>query len=87
MSRENGTLALRRSSRKRKLPRGPWLRRSNWHRVDPATGDVAAVHFVFNPLTFIERLAALGPAPGMHLVTYHGALASELIGVVSSSTR
>jgi len=26
-------------------------------------------HFVFDPLTFIERLAALVPRPGVHLVT------------------
>ena len=32
-------------------------------------------HFVFDPLTFIERLAALVPRPGVHLVTYHGVLA------------
>ncbi|MFT4543391.1 MAG: hypothetical protein ACI835_005861 [Planctomycetota bacterium] len=32
-------------------------------------------HFVFDPLTFIERLAAPVPLPGVHLVTYHGVLA------------
>ncbi|MFT5290576.1 MAG: hypothetical protein ACI82F_002651 [Planctomycetota bacterium] len=32
-------------------------------------------HFVFDPLTFIERLAALVPRPGVHQVTYHGVLA------------
>ena len=30
---------------------------------------------VFDPLTFIERLAALVPRPRVHLVTYHGVLA------------
>ena len=30
---------------------------------------------MFDPLTFIERLAALVPRPGVHLVTYHGVLA------------
>jgi len=30
---------------------------------------------VFDPRTFIERLAALVPRPGVHLVTYHGVLA------------
>ena len=30
---------------------------------------------VFEPLTFIEKLAALIPPPGAHLVTYHGVLA------------
>ncbi len=32
-------------------------------------------HFVFEPLTFIERLAALIPPPRMHTLTYHGVLA------------
>lgn len=31
---------------------------------------------VFEPLTFLERLAALVPPPRAHLVTYHGVLAS-----------
>ncbi len=29
-------------------------------------------HFVFEPLAFIERLAALVPPPRMHQLTYHG---------------
>ena len=33
-------------------------------------------HFVFEPLTFLERLAALVPHPREHMVTYHGVLAS-----------
>jgi len=33
-------------------------------------------HFVFEPLTFIERLAALIPPPRTHQLTYHGVLAS-----------
>ncbi len=33
---------------------------------------------VFEPLTFIERLAALIPRPRTHLVTYH----AHLIGTV-----
>jgi hypothetical protein len=32
-------------------------------------------HFVFDPLTFIERLAALVPRPREHQLTYHGVLA------------
>ncbi len=32
-------------------------------------------HFVFDPLVFIERLAALVPPPRMHMLTYHGVLA------------
>ena len=32
-------------------------------------------HVVFEPLVFIERLAALVPVPRMHLQTYHGVLA------------
>jgi len=32
-------------------------------------------HFVFDPLVFIERLAALVPPPRMHQLTYHGVLA------------
>jgi hypothetical protein len=32
-------------------------------------------HFVFDPLAFIERLAALVPPPRMHQLTYHGVLA------------
>ena len=32
-------------------------------------------HIVFDPLTFIERLAARVPRPRVHLVTYHGVLA------------
>ena len=30
---------------------------------------------VFEPLSFLEKLAALIPPPGAHLVTYHGVLA------------
>jgi len=32
-------------------------------------------HFVFEPLAFIERLAALVPPPRLHQLTYHGVLA------------
>jgi len=32
-------------------------------------------HFIFEPLAFIERLAALVPPPRMHQLTYHGVLA------------
>ncbi len=32
-------------------------------------------HFVFDPLTFIERIAALVPRPRTHQLTYHGVLA------------
>lgn len=32
-------------------------------------------HVVFEPLVFIERLAALVPPPRVHLQTYHGVLA------------
>jgi len=32
-------------------------------------------HFVFDPLVFTERLAALVPLPRMHQLTYHGVLA------------
>ncbi|MFT7540901.1 MAG: hypothetical protein ACI9K5_001866 [Gammaproteobacteria bacterium] len=37
---------------------------------------VGTTHFVFEPLVFIERLAALVPPPRLHQLTYHGALAS-----------
>ena len=30
---------------------------------------------MFDPLTFLERLAALVPRPRTHQVTYHGVLA------------
>ncbi|MCB9915598.1 MAG: transposase [Planctomycetes bacterium] len=33
-------------------------------------------HFVFEPLAFLERLAALVPPPPIHQLTYHGVLAS-----------
>ena len=33
-------------------------------------------HFVFDPLVFIERLAALVPPPRMHQLTYHAVLSS-----------
>ena len=33
-------------------------------------------HFIFEPLAFIERLAALIPPPRLHQLTYHGVLAS-----------
>jgi len=33
-------------------------------------------HFVIEPLTFIERLAALIPHPREHQLTYHGVLAA-----------
>ena len=32
-------------------------------------------HIAFQPLVFLERLAALVPRPRTHLVTYHGVLA------------
>ena len=32
-------------------------------------------HFIFEPLAFIERLAALVPPPRLHQLTYHGVLA------------
>ncbi len=32
-------------------------------------------HFVFDPLTFLERVAALVPRPRTHQLTYHGVLA------------
>ena len=32
-------------------------------------------HFIFEPLVFIERLAALVPPPRLHQLTYHGVLA------------
>ncbi len=32
-------------------------------------------HVCFDPLTFLERLAALVPRPRVHLFTYHGVLA------------
>ena len=34
-----------------------------------------ATHFIFEPLAFIERLAALVPPPRLHQLTYHGVLA------------
>ncbi|MFQ5505364.1 MAG: transposase [Planctomycetota bacterium] len=34
-----------------------------------------STHLVFDPLTFLERLAALVPRPRANLVTYHGVLA------------
>lgn len=36
-------------------------------------------HFVFEPLAFIERLAALVPPPRMHQLTYHRVLAPGAI--------
>ena len=33
-------------------------------------------HFVYDPMTFLARLAALVPPPHAHLVVYHGVLAS-----------
>ena len=42
-----------------------------------------STHAVFEPLTFIEKLAALVPPPRAPLVTYHGALRSR----VSRNTR
>ena len=47
-------------------------------------------HFVFEPLVFIERLAALVPPPRMHQLTYHGVLApgsSRRSEIVPSSAR
>ncbi len=34
-----------------------------------------STHVVFDPITFLERLAALIPRPRVNLVTYHGVLA------------
>ncbi len=34
-----------------------------------------STHVLFEPMTFLERLAALVPRPRVHLVTYHGVLA------------
>ncbi len=50
-------------------------------------------HFVFDPLVFIERLAALVPPPRMHQLTYHGVLApgsswrSELVPSTARERR
>ena len=47
-------------------------------------------HFVFDPLVFIERLAALVPPPRMHRLTYHGVLssaASRRSEIVPGKTR
>ena len=50
-------------------------------------------HFVFEPLVFIERLAALVPPPRMHQLTYHGVLApgsswrSELVPSTARERR
>jgi len=38
-------------------------------------GD-GTTHFVYDPMTFLARLAALVPPPHAHLVVYHGVLAS-----------
>ncbi len=34
-----------------------------------------STHVLFEPMVFLERLAALVPRPRVHLVTYHGVLA------------
>jgi len=50
-------------------------------------------HIVFEPLTFIERLAALVPPPRMHMQTYHGVLAGgsvwrdDVVALEGSSHR
>ena len=38
--------------------------------------DDGTTHFVFDAMTFLERLAAIVPPPRAHLVVYHGVLAS-----------
>ena len=38
-------------------------------------GD-GTTHFIFDPMTFLARLAALVPPPRAHVVVYHGVLAS-----------
>ena len=43
-------------------------------------------HLVFEPLVFLERLAALVPHPREHLLTYHGVLAPPP-GAISSCRR
>jgi len=46
------------------------LRRRCWRDGADSRGAV-----VFDPLTFLERLAALVPRPRTHQITYHGVLA------------
>jgi hypothetical protein len=41
----------------------------------PADDHPGSTHVVFDPLSFLERLAALVPRPRLPLVTYHGILA------------
>lgn len=38
--------------------------------------DDGTTHFLFDAMTFLERLAAIVPPPRAHLVVYHGVLAS-----------
>ena len=35
-------------------------------------------HFVMSPPEFMQRLAALVPRPRLHLIRFHGALASNV---------
>ena len=39
-------------------------------------------HIAFEPLVFLERLAALIPRPRTHLVTYHGVLLPAALAAV-----
>jgi hypothetical protein len=42
---------------------------------DPEVGSWSTTEFLFEPLDFLARLAALVPRPPSHLLRYHGVLA------------
>src|SRR6266478_4885852 len=46
-------------------------------------------HFLFEPIEFLEKLAAIIPRPGVNLLLYHGVLAPRGVGtlcILSSNT-
>ncbi|MBM4113849.1 MAG: hypothetical protein FJ253_10870, partial [Phycisphaerae bacterium] len=65
-------LRSRRSSAARAALRSRATRRQ---RARSSIGSVRPPAVSFDPLTFIERLAALVPPPRAHQLTYHGVLA------------
>ena len=44
-------------------------------------------HDVMSPLEFMQRLAALVPRPGLHLIRFHGVLPSNTRNCIAKSFR
>ena len=53
----------------------PFRRKREWGEKKKRGRRGPATAIELDPMTFLARLAALIPRPGVHLLTYHGLLA------------